>query len=314
MRNDENEQNLLDMLIIGGGPGGISALRWSVELGLNCRLLESADQWGSRLLTIYNPIENYLGLKAENGMQIRQMLSEQADDVAEHCQFKTEASSLNKVEDKWLVRTNNGGEFFALNVVLATGVRRRMPNIPNLLSFLGKGLLRSGSDERESVKDQHAVVVGGGDAAAENALILGEFASKVTVIYRGEKLSAREEFTKQIAQTKNINVIYNSEVIDIEGEASIQAVAYRDKTDGSAHRLPAKKLIFRIGVVPNSEIFGGHADLDKKGYIKTKADGSTNVTGLYAIGDVASPDSPTIQGATGQGATVAKTVIAGLKI
>jgi thioredoxin reductase (NADPH) len=300
------ERENFDVVIIGGGPAGVSAAVWCADLGLSAVVLEREREPFGQLRWIHNPIANYLGVRAQNGAE----LIERFEETARLWGVRIDTGAVvESVDCKRRVVTLAGGrgEIAGRALFLATGIRRRTLGVPGEDRFVGKGILRSGAGERENVKGKRVVVVGGGDAAAENALLLAEFARRVHLVHRRDRLAARPEFYRAVESSPNIETIFESEIVELVGGERLEKVDIKGP-DGSVTRLPVDHFIARIGVAPNSEIVAGQLDLDPAGYILVDAESRTSVHAIYGLGDVANPTSPTISTATGTAATAAKSV------
>lgn len=297
---------IFDVIIIGGGAAGISTALWCAELGLSALLLEARDELGGQLLRVYNPIKNHLGVETENGRQLRDVFIKQTA----NCNFTVRLQA--KVEqidfETKTVSLESGEDLSAKAIVIATGVRRRKLNIEGEESFKDKGVLESGKREQLSVKDKNIIVAGGGDAAFENALILAETAKKVTLVYRGKDFRAREEFVEKAQNNPKIKILIEMNLTKISGENQVQAVEVKNSKTKETKILPAEAVLIRIGVEPNTEIFRGQLGLNENGYIKIDRRCETSVKGIFAVGDVANPVSPTVSTAVGNGATSAKAI------
>ena len=298
-----SELEQFDVVIIGGGPAGISAAVWCADLGLSSVVLERETEPYGQLRWIHNPIANYLGARARNGEELIELFEK----TARPWNLRVETgAAVESVDCKRRTVTFAGGRAYSGRALfIATGIRRRTLGVPGEDRFMGNGILRSGAGERESVKGKRVAVAGGGDAAAENALLLADFAEHVHLIHRRDRLSARTEFRQAIESRANIESIFGSEVVELGGGERLEYVDIAGP-DGSIYRLPADHFIARIGVAPNSEIVASQLDLDPRGYILVDAESRTSVEAVYAIGDVANPTSPTITAATGTGTTAAK--------
>ncbi|MEO7675125.1 MAG: NAD(P)/FAD-dependent oxidoreductase, partial [Pyrinomonadaceae bacterium] len=181
-----NEKDTVaDVIILGAGPAGLSAAVWCVELGLNTIVVEKEAETGGQLLHIYNPVANYLGLETANGRELRDHFLRAFDKSKAAARLSTEITEIHPATRS--ITTAGGDRIKARSLIIATGVRRRRLNIPGEDVFKNKGIIESGSNEKEKAKSKNVLIVGGGDAALENALILAEFASKVCVVYRGSK-------------------------------------------------------------------------------------------------------------------------------
>lgn len=292
------------MTIVGGGPAGISAAIWCAELGVSSLILESADELFGQLHTIHNPIENYPGISARNGAEMIKHFRRSISRSELRAETGVSISAVNCNERT--VKLDDGRSFNGRILMIATGVRRKTLGVPGEERFQGKGILQSGARERESVKGKRVVVVGGGDAAVENALILAEFAEEVTLIHRREKLAARDEFLKRAATEPKIQPVLETEVTEIVGDERVSCIEVRSTRSGIATRIKTDFFIARIGYAPNSELVSGQLDSDLNGYLTVDNECRTGLPGVYAVGDVACPISPTIATAVGMGATAAK--------
>ena len=296
-----------DVIIIGGGPAGISAAIWCADLGLTALLIEKSEDVGGQLLTIYNPITNYPGVTADNGAELCELMRAQLDRPG----ITVRTGEVVAVDlDKRSAAFRDGDNAMGRFMVIATGVRRRKLAVPGEETFAGKGILRSGSESRNEVSGKRVIVVGGGDAAVENALILSEKAGHVTLIHRGPSLSAREGFVSELNGRPNVSVKLSTRVEKIFGSDCLQGVHVT--TNRRRETIECDNLVIRIGVEPNSDLFKDQIALDGKGYIRIDAEGCTSRPYIYAVGDVAFPVSPTISTAAGSAATAVKSAHAKL--
>lgn len=295
-----------DVIIIGGGPAGLSAGLWCDELGINALLLEREDKFGGQLLSTYNAIENYLGVSAENGRELLNNFLKQIQNRQFTKRMRAEIRSVD-VQER-IVKLSDGKAYSAKALIIATGVRRRKLRIQGEEEFENKGILVSGKRDRDAVKDKAVIIVGGGDAAVENAAIISETASKAVLVVRRTELRARAELCRQLADLKNIEVWYQSEISGIFGNEWIDSVEVRDVNTGRKLVIPADAVLVRIGVQPNTEFLNGGVELDQNGYVKIDHLCNTSVSRVFAIGDVSNPHSPTIISAVGMGATSVKAI------
>ncbi len=292
------------MIVIGAGPAGISAAVWCRDLGLSAVVLEKASEPGGQLLSIYNPITNYPGLGAANGRELRDRFLETARTYGVEIILDSEVVEVGREDPS--VLTASGERFSGRAIVVATGVRRRKLNIPGEDEFIGRGIIESGSRDRLSVRGKAVAIIGGGDAALENALILGEHASRVYVIHRRDSFGARGEFVQKALEQPNVEFAFNSRVLRINGQESVESVDVIDRATESVRTIPVDAVLVRIGVEPNSEIVADRSGMDEKGYVINLP------PPLYAIGDLTAPDAPTISNAAGMGSAAAKLIKARL--
>ncbi len=325
-----------DVVIVGGGPAGLSAAMWCAELGMSALLVEKEQEFGGQLLITHNPIKNYLGIEAKDGRQLRDIFVEQIRKRELISRLHANVSEINIT--KKVVSVGEGLSHSGRAIILATGVRRRTLGVPGEVEFKGKGILESGSNAGESAEGKRILIVGGGDAALENALILSEKASQVFIAHRRDKFRGRQEFIDTAASRTNVEMLMETGVRWISGNESIEAVELQNIKTGETRTLPIDAILIRIGVAPNTEFVsepressppagGGVAAvsadgvvgaatgilaLDSNGYILIDSRCQTNIPGIYAIGDVANPAAPTIAAAAGMGATAAKAIFAWL--
>jgi thioredoxin reductase (NADPH) len=300
--------DIFDVLIIGGGPGGLSAAIWCADLGLTAVLAEREAEFGGQMLRIFNPIENYPGLVTANGREMLDRFAAQAVNSSTVMHLRSEAVGVDV--SKKTVRFAEGTSLTGRNVIIATGVRRRRLGVPGEIEFSGRGILESGSRSPEAVAGQNVAIIGGGDAAMENALILGENAKHVYVIHRRDELSARTAFVQAARATKNIEFLMNHSVKAIVGNRTVEAVEAEDLKTSERKVVAVNSVLVRIGVEPNSDIVRGSLATDEQGYIHIDSCCKTSVPDVYAIGDVANRTGPTISSAAGQAATAAKAIAA----
>jgi len=295
-----------DVIIIGGGPAGLSAASWCDELGLDTLLLEQAEQVGGQLHNIFNPIHNYLGCDAQDGQELFQAFTLNLEKAEFDQWTQTSIESVNLRAKTISLRS--GEQLQAIAIIVATGVRRRELGVEGEKRFIGKGIIESGSRDKQLFTGRDVCVVGGGDAAAENALLLAEVCPTVTLVHRGKKLRARREFTEQLHANHCITVFTESVVTRIIGDDEVQAVEILRKDGLKPFQLAVRGVLIRVGVEPNIELFREQLELDEQGYIGVNRDQETNVDFVFAIGDVSNPLSPTISSAIGAGATAAKVI------
>jgi len=294
-----------DVLIIGAGPAGLSAARWCDDLGLDTLVLEQKEEVGGQLLSVHNPIDNYPGASVANGRELRDRFVEQTKDCDFDLWTQVEIADVDLRARRVVLRS--GEEIQSIAIIIATGLRRRKLGIPGEDEFVGRGMIESSAD-RQAFAGKDVCVIGGGDAAAENALLLAEVCPTVTLVHRGKKLRSRREFTEQLHTNHCITVFPESVVRRIIGDEQVEAVEIERAGAIKPFQMAVQGVIVRIGFEPNTESFRDQIDLDERGYVRVDVRQETTVTNVFAIGDVASPLAPTISGAVGAGATAAKVI------
>ena len=302
---------MYDVLIIGAGPAGLSAARWCDVFGLDTLVLEQQSEVGGQLLSVHNRIENYLGLSVANGRELRDVFLEQTKNAEFDLWTNVEIANVDLRARRIALRS--GEELNAISIIIATGVRRRPLGIPGEVEFAGRGIIESGTRDRDFFAGKDVCVIGGGDAAAENALLLSEVCPTVTMVHRGRKLSARREFAEALGTNHCITVFKEAQVQRIIGNEEIEAVEILRSGAIKPFQMAVTGVLVRIGVEPNTDLFRDQLASDDRGYVVVNGQQETSVTNVFAIGDVANPLAPTISGAVGAGATAAKVIASRLR-
>ena len=300
-----------DVIIIGAGPAGLSAGLWCDELGLDTLVLEQNGRVGGQLNSIHGPIGNYPGVSARNGEEFLEKFSERVNDADFDLWTGVEIESVDLKAKRIALRS--GEQLQSISIIVATGVRRRHLGIPGETEFAGRGVIESPTRDREKFAGQDVCVIGGGDAAAENALLLAEVCPTVTVVHRSKSLKARREFAERLKTQHSITVFPESVVTRIMGNDEVEAVEIRRKDALKPFQMAVRGVAIRIGVEPNTEIIQGQVDMDQLGYVIVTSQQETTAANVFAIGDVSNPMAPTISGASGAGATAAKVIAARLQ-
>jgi thioredoxin reductase (NADPH) len=299
-----------DVLIIGAGAAGLSAALWCDELGLDTLVIEQKEEVGGQLLSVHNPIANYIGLHADNGRDLRDRFVEQTEGCDFDLWTNVEIESADLKAKR--IKLRSGEELRSIAIIIATGLHRRKLGIAGEDEFVGRGIIESATRDHDQFAGKDVCVIGGGDAAAENALLLAEVCPTVTLVHRSKKLRARRAFTEQLHTNHCITVFPESVVHRIIGNDHVEAVEIERAGAIKPFQMAVQGVLIRIGFEPNTEFIRGQLELDEQGYVIVGSQQETSVANVFAIGDVANPLAPTISGAVGAGATAAKLVAARL--
>jgi thioredoxin reductase (NADPH) len=267
-------------------------------------MLEQEREVGGQLLWTYNAIENYLGVRVGDGRELRDLFAGQIQDADFDLWTEVEIERVDLRAKRIALRS--GEELRAIGIVIATGVRRRRLGIPGETELAGRGVIESGTRDRAAVAGKDVCIVGGGDAAAENALMLVEVCPTVTLVHRGTSLRARREFVERLRMDHRITVFTESVVRRIIGETEVEAVEILRARAIKPFQMAVRAVLIRIGVEPNTDLFRDQVHVDERGFIVVSGEQETSVGNVFAVGDVSNPLAPTISGATGAGATAAK--------
>jgi thioredoxin reductase (NADPH) len=279
-RSREAYQKLWDIAIVGCGIAGITAAIYSARYGLQTAVI--CDVRCGTLDTI-EIIENYPGFPRISGPELCQRLMEhlQAYDVPI---IEDRVLELRKTSDGSFELKASGGTLKAKAVIVASGSKRRKLGVPGEEL---PGVSYCATCDAPLFKGKVVAVVGGGNTAAHEALVLSEHAAKVYIVHRRDKLKAEEALVKLLRQRPNVEFIYNAQVLRIEGDKRVQTLVYRDKVTGEERRLPVDGVLVAIGLQPNTEFLrGSGVELTESGHIKVDECMRTNVPGLFAAGDV----------------------------
>ena len=295
-----------DVLIIGAGPAGLSAALWCDELGLDTVVLEQNEQIGGQLLSIYGAIEDYPGVRAKNGREFLDRFSERVSEADFDVWTNVEIESVDLKTKRVALRS--GEQLQSISIIIATGVRRRELGIAGEKEFAGRGVIESANKDRNEFAGKDVCVIGGGDAAAENAILLANVCPTVTLVHRRRTLKARPTFVQQLQSQHCMTVFPESIVTRILGNDKVEAVEILRKDALKPFQMAVQGVMIRIGVEPNTDLFRGQLELNDEGYAIVTSNHETNVANVFAIGDVSNPLAPTISSASGAGATAAKVI------
>jgi thioredoxin reductase (NADPH) len=300
------ERTEFDVIILGGGPAGLSAAMWCAELGLHAVVLEKKPELGGQLHWIHTPILNYPGQDFANGADFLMKLLAQLKSRDFQARTGVYIDSVDVCEKSVFLK--DGTQLKAGALIIATGVRRRTLGVEGESDFAGRGILETGQIDREKLIGKRVMIVGGGDAAFENAANLSEYAERVFLLHRSSEFSARKEFVDKVLGNPRIEVIIDGIVKKLGGIDRLEIVDFVDAKSGVLKMLSVDAMLVRIGVIPNSELFQGKLELDRRYYIQVSNICETSVANFFAIGDVANPTGPTIVAAAGTGAVAAKAI------
>ncbi len=281
-----------DLVIIGSGPAGYTAAVYAARAGLSPVVIAGAVTAGGALMNT-TEVENFPGfVDGVMGPELMENMQKQAERFGAEVVYDdvVEASLTGPV--KTMV-TGNGETYRSRAVVLATGSAYRELGLPNEKRLSGHGVSWCATCDGFFFRDQHVVVVGGGDSAVEEATFLTRFASKVTMVHRRDELRASKIMADRALGHPKIEMAWNSEVVAIHGEDKLTGVTLRDTVTGAERELEASGLFVAIGHIPRNELLIGQVDLDDNGYVLVGPDvapgargTATNVDGVFASGDL----------------------------
>ncbi len=296
-----------DLLIVGAGPCGVSAALWARSLGLSTVVLERDATAGGQLRLIHFAPLNVAGAASGPGTALAARLNAQLTEREIDVRFETAVAALERGAPA--VTLGDGVRLAAGAVLVATGVRRRLLEVPGESELEGRGVSYSATQDRARFAGEDVAVVGGGDAAFENALLLAAVGCRVTLVARGTP-RAREEFRRRVASERAIELLERTRVVAIEGDHEVRDL--RLENERGRFLLPVVGVVIKAGVQPNSEWCAGGVERDPEGYVLVDDSFATSHPRVWAAGDVTRPPVLGIAVATGQGALAAHAVATAL--
>ena len=293
-----------ELIIIGGGPAGLTAALFCAQEQIDCLVIEGAGLGGQAALT--ERLDNYPGFpEGITGEEFANRL------VLQSRRFEVEMLSAQMVEDistdgrYKTVRTFNGDEYRAHAILIATGSKYRRLYIPGEAELNGAGVHYCSTCDAPFYKGQELVVAGGGNSAAEESLFLAKFGSKVTMLVWKEQMTASKLLQQKIIEHPKIEVLYNTEAKEFRGQGRLQNILVHNNLTGEDSEIAAAGCFVFIGLVPNAEFVTGKLSKDAGGFLLTAANLETNMSGVFAAGDVRSGNIKQVSTASGEGTMVA---------
>ena len=294
-----------EVIIIGSGPAGYTAAIYTARAGLKPLMIASSVEPGGELMKT-TEVENFPGFpNGLMGPDLMYAMQEQAE------RFGTEVLMDDVVEvelegDVKKVKTGSGETYEARAIIMATGAAYRELGLPREKELSGHGVSWCATCDGFFFREKNIAVVGGGDSAMEEAMFLTRFASKVYLIHRRDTFKASKTMVDRVLANEKIEVIYNSAVAEIKGEAKVEGVVLENTVDGSKSDLEISGLFIAIGSDPRVGLVQGKLELSEDHFIKVEGRSSkTSISGVFACGDVIDPTYRQAITAAGSGCVAA---------
>ncbi|PER73361.1 NAD(P)/FAD-dependent oxidoreductase [Priestia megaterium] len=299
----------VDVLIIGGGPAGISAAVWCKRLGVECLLLEEQAQLGGQLFTIYNEIIDYPGIQAENGIEMQRKMVQHFMDMDCLYEVNTKVNSIDERSKTVKVKQQETEKEIGYTyLILATGSSQRKLGVPGEQQMIDRGEVYSASADGERLKGKRVALIGGGDRAFEGAHLLASQAKQVYLIHRSTHFKAREQYVEKVLSDPGVKVMTDTEVTAIHGKHHVTSIDLKSK-NSECKNLSVDAVLIRLGVAPNVELIKEKVTTTQSGLIVINEVHQSSDPAIYAIGDACTtPLFSSISSSAGQGAIVAKHV------
>lgn len=292
-----------DVIIVGGGPAGLTAAIYTSRERLDTLLLEKGLCGGLPATT--DLIENYPGFPdGVNGMELINKFKEQALRFGTNIIEFKEVKRIEPAGKRIKVQTAEE-EYNAHAVIVASGSIPKKLNVPGEEEYTGKGVSYCATCDGPLYRGKNVAVVGGGDAAAEEALFLTEFAQKVALVHRRYELRATKILQERLQVNEKIEFLLNHILTSINGDTGVNAIIVQNRQTGQEEQIGVSGVFIYAGFLPNSKFLEGIVELDHLGYIVTNEEMETSVPGIYAVGDVRSKKVRQIDVACGEGTIAA---------
>jgi len=293
---------IYEVIIIGGGPGGLTAGLYTSRARLSTLLIESALYGGQ--MTTTELIDNYPGFpQGVTGDELSRLMEEQAKKFG----METVTEEVVKVSlegDMKVVQTNESA-YRCEALIICTGTEYRKLGVPGEKEFAGKGVSYCATCDGAFFKDSQIVVVGGGDSALTEALFLTKFAKELTIIHRRDALRGTKIYQERVLADPKIKMLWNSVVQEIKGDSTVRSIVVKNVKTGEVKEFNTEGVFLFVGLSPRTEFLKGLITLDEAGYIITDENCETSIKGIFAAGDCRKKLLRQVATAVGDGATAA---------
>lgn len=294
---------MLDTIIIGSGPAGLSASIYIKRANLNVLVIEK-DYEGTGQVAESGKVDNYLGIPEISGYELGEKFREHALKAGVNF-LEANVINIKKQKDNILrVELENGEYVEAKTIIYAAGATHRRLNVLGEEKYLGRGVSYCAICDGAFYKNKVVAVIGGGDVALDDAVYLSEIAKKVYLIHRRKEFRGAESTLNLLKEKENVEILIDSEVDSILGDDKVTGILLKNKRE-----LILDGIFSAIGMIPKTEILKELIDLDEYGYVKADETGKTNLKGFFVAGDVRKKELRQIVTAVSDGANAATTAI-----
>lgn len=274
---------MYDIIIIGSGPAGLSAAIYAQRACLDTIVIEKNGISGGQVLNTWE-VDNYPGFPGVTGFELSRQFREHANKLgARVVQDEVVQVELSGNVKKVVCEEET---YEARCVILASGAHHRTLEVPGEEELRGAGVSYCATCDGAFFRGRTVAVVGGGDAALEDAIFLARMCEKVYIVHHRDKLRGAKRLQERLQALENIEFVWNSETVAIEGNAQVEALRLRQTKTGEERRLDVDGVFIAVGIAPESELYAGQLELDEQGYIRADESGQTSVPGVFAAGDV----------------------------
>ena len=292
-----------DVIIIGAGSAGLSAGIYAVRSGLKTLILDEKFPGGT--IADASTVVNYLGFAEISGGDLAEKMTSHTRKAGAIIHDLEAVTELNLMGEKKIVKTSKA-TYETKAIIYSTGSHYREIGVKGEKEFKGKGVSYCGVCDGPFFKGKRALVVGGGNTACITTLYLSGLASQVIVIHRRQAFRAEESLVSDISARNNVEIMWNTEIQEIKGDKQVKSVSLVDNQTGKTSELVVDAVFVQVGEAPNSQLAkAAGVETDEHGYIKVDVRQQTNLTGVFAAGDVTDQPIKQVGTAVGQGITAA---------
>lgn len=295
-------KHIYDMIIIGGGPGGYTAALYAARAGLDVIVLEKLSAGGQMALT--SQIDNYPGFEeGVDGFELGEKMQAGAEKFGAKTEY-AEVFSVDLSAVPKIVETSEG-TFYGHTVVFATGASPRELGVTGEKELVGRGVHYCAACDGMFYKGKTVVIVGGGNTAAADAMVLSRIAKKVILVHRRDTLRATKIYHEPLKKAENVEFHWNSVVSEFISEGKVTGIKIKNVLTGEEELIHCDGVFVSVGRKPATELVNEQLDLDASGYIVADESTKTNISGVYAVGDVRTKKLRQIVTAVSDGAIAA---------
>ena len=297
-----NNIHVYDMIIVGGGPGGYTAALYAARAGLDTVVLEKLSAGGQMAQT--SQIDNYSGFELGiDGFLLADKMQQQAERFGAKTEY-TEVLRMDLEASPKIIETSDG-EFYSKTVVIASGANPKNLGLENEYKLMGRGVAYCASCDGMFYRGKTVAVVGGGNSAVEDALLLSRIAKKVIFIHRKDTLRATKIYHEPLFNAENIEFSWNSEIVELLHEDKLNGFRIKNLVSDEESVIDCEGIFVSIGRKPATELVKDQLTLDEAGYIMAGENTKTNLPGVYGVGDVRTKELRQIVTAVADGAMAA---------
>ena len=274
---------IYDVIIVGGGPAGLTAAIYAKRAGLSMILLDPSPMSGGQIVKTYE-VDNYPGLPGKSGMELGMAFRQHGEKLG--AEYRVESVKSIGVENGYKQVVTRKETYLAKTVILCTGAVNRKLGVAGEKEFTGAGVSYCATCDGAFFRKKDVAVVGGGDVALDDAIYLSRFASRVYLIHRRDEFRGAQSLVDEASSKENVTFVMDTVVNQVDGENMVTGVETLNKKTGEKSTIPVNGVFMAVGTQPNTAGIEGLPDTDEKGYVIAGEDCVTSIPGIFAAGDL----------------------------